>query len=255
MMHLSRHGSQQGFTLIEVIIAMAVFSIAMTMAVTLFVFFIQQQRRTVVQQELQNDSRAVIEQIAQDLREGQADYSYYEANFAGDYHLLEDALDGTGTHFLVVRTTLNEEVRYRRNGAVLERCVVGAGATCTAAGSGWAAISPGTLVVESFSFQIRPTENPFDSRSPVECTSLVAPNGPSDTLCSSRWGTRCSLQSGTANYCAPQMFGDVMPLHPTVTFSLKVRRTAGNLAVSQTFQTTVASRQFVNLDKLNSYVP
>lgn len=256
--------SGAGFTLIEVIIAMGVFTMAMTMAITVFVLFVQQQRRTVVQQELQNDSRAVIEQIAQDLREGQAYYPYYETNFSGSFHLLENALDGKDPgNYLVILTTMNEEVRYRLSSNKLQRCVVTSTVFCTSlTPTDWADISPGTLTVESFSFLIRPSENPFDSRSPVSCGTTAAP---SEVACetSTRWGSRCTdsvtnaclLARIDTCYCVPQMYGDVLPLHPTVTFSLKMRRNAGQLTVAQTFQTTVASRQFINLDKLNAYAP
>ncbi len=258
---------RRGFTLIEVVVAVAVFTMTALMAVNLFLVFIQQQRRTLNQQELQNDARAVIEQITKDVREGSIDYAYYSTNFAGDQTKLFSALGGTNNDCLVLRNSLNEQIRYQLNGTIIQRTMPASTDTaksCTDLSLTWEPISPTSLSVDSFSFSISPSEDPFAGQSALKCDTTTA-GEPNDDACLSRWGTTCAVPNSlpstcinkrnTACYCFPQKFGNVAPLHPRVTFSLNLTRTSNNQTVSQVFQTAVASRIFKNIDSLNTYVP
>jgi prepilin-type N-terminal cleavage/methylation domain-containing protein len=252
---------RRGFTLIEVVITLGIFSIASLMAVNVFVIFLQQQRRLVSQQELQGDARAIVEEISDQLREGVAHYAYYEAQFAADKQKLFTTLDGMTNECLVIIDPLNRQVRYRLNAGLVEKLALAAASTdsCDSILNGWVTVTPASLTVNSFTIAIAPTEDPYAAQVPLPCTL--------DTNC--RWGTACfepggtyQLTRGTAqtHYCAPQKFdygstvGDAFfPFHPRVTFSLNVSRKAGQQTVSQTFQTTIASRIFKNADKFNRY--
>lgn len=259
---------RKGFTLIEVVVAVAVFSMTALMAVNLFVLFIQHQRRTLNQQELQNDARAVIEQIAKDVREGSIDYTYYSTNFAATPTKLFSALGGTGNECLVLRNSLNEQIRYRLNGAIMQRTMPASTDTaksCSDPLLTWEAISPTSLSVSSFSFSISPSEDPFAAASAIDCGKDASDGTASSySEVSCRWGTVCqshdgvnACQNGRGGrcYCFPQKFGNIAPLHPRVTFSLNLTRTNNQQTVSQVFQTAVASRIFKNIDRLNTYVP
>jgi len=258
---MSKSNFVRGFTLIEVVITLGVFSIASLMAVNLFVIFVQQQRRTVAQQELQNDVRAVIEQIAQDVREGQVDYAFYEEAFSSNKVRLFSSLNGlangtTGDEYLSVRNSLNEQIQYRLNGTFIERSLDGAS---------WEKLTPDSLTIDKFTFSISPSENPFGAKDYIQCGS----DSPSfnETIC--RWGTVCQSQptGGSCQfprgstggekicYCYPQTFGEVAPLHPRVTYSIHAKRTVSQQEVSQTFQTTVASRIYKSVEQLNDYAP
>lgn len=251
----NRTQSGAGFTLIEVIIAVAVFSITVVMAVNLFIVFVQQQRRTLNQQELQNDARSVMEQIAKDVREGSVDYEYYAANFALELTKLFSQLSSTSANAecLVLRDSLNAQILYRLNNEVIERLEATTPSLAACNGlAGWEAISPDNLTVASFVFAISPSEDPFAAKSAQECVI--------NDDC--RWGTICRDSSGRyvnqvkdRYYCYPQKFNEVTPLHPRVTYSFNFSRTSNQQTISQVFQTTVASRLFKNLDRLNSYVP
>jgi len=276
----------RGFTLIEVVITLGVFSIASLMAVNLFVIFVQQQRRTVAQQELQNDVRAVIEQIAQDVREGQVDYTFYSAEFPLDSEKtkLFSALNGIdnnstggGFEYLSVQNSFNEQIKYRLNGGAIERWKesVKKWETLTAAEQevGWEILTPSSLEINSFAFSISPSENPFGAKDYIKCgkDDSGTPSNPvfSENLC--RWGTVCrnpntagscqfsrGLESDGVTktcYCYPQTFSDVAPLHPHVTYSIHAKRTVSQQEVSQTFQTTVASRIYKSVEQLNDYAP
>lgn len=271
MTGLTRKQFFRGFTLIEVIVTLGVFSIASLMAVNLFVVFVQQQRRTVVQQELQNDARSAMEQIAQDIHEGNIDYAYYESIYGAsgphpNAHKLFAPLNGlsnvTGDEFLSVLSSTNEQIQYRLNGTTLQRWRTTVPT--------WQDITPSTLTVQSFTFYITPSENPFAGKAYTLCGNDAGgiPPAASFDEAKCRWGTSCQSTS-VANacqyprgsdafgaqlcYCYPQTFGSVTPLHPTVTFSMKVQRVAGQQTVQQTFQTTIASRTFSNIERLNDY--
>ena len=269
-----QYPAPQGFTLIEVLVAVAVFSITVLMAVNVFIIFVQQQRRTLNQQELQNDARAVMEQIARDAREGSIDYEYYATQFSGTSQKLFTELMSQHTNILlknnclVLRSALNDQILYRLNGAVMQRLVPTVpnnAVACSDILTGWENISPDTLTVGSFNFTISPSEDPFAALSAQSCGSQPTPGnlGTYDEL-ACRWGTVCRNQDATDTcqnsrdnicYCFPQKFGSVVALHPRVTFSLSMSRTSNQQTISQTFQSTVASRLFKNLDRLNAYVP
>jgi prepilin-type N-terminal cleavage/methylation domain-containing protein len=260
--------SGAGFTLIEVIVATAVFSMAMVLATTVFVVFLQQQRRTINQQEMQNDARAVMEEIAQKLREGVADYAYYATNFALSPQKLFSSLNGSNDECLVIRDALNEQYFYRLAGGKIQKFSTSTpGTTACSTIANWSDITPASLTVEAFSIFISPSQDPFQGKSYQSCgtpgSSIppIADPVPDNDDCASYWGTycaegtACAYQRGNSCYCTPQRFGNVVPLHPKVTISLKVSRVAGQLTLSETYQTTITSRIFKNFDKLNRYAP
>lgn len=272
----------KGFTLIEVLITMALFTMTVLMAVTLLVVYIQQQRRTIIQEQLQNDARAVMEKIAADIREGTIDYSYYsDPIIFANKKLLFSSLDGQDhggpNEYLVLRDAFNTQIMYRITttpSQVLQRCTPATVTPNSCLDSDWQAISPSTMKVENFIFYIAPSENAFDLQSPTICGTAgtaTEPPSPFPDNCS-RWGTacegidenglpsgECALRRGVDTsaycYCAPKSFGSILPLQPRVTFSIAASRTVGNKTVSETFQTTISSRVFQNADRINKYVP
>ncbi|RJO59523.1 type II secretion system protein [Candidatus Parcubacteria bacterium] len=259
--------SGAGFTLIEVIVATAVFSMAMVLATTVFVVFLQQQRRTINQQEMQNDARAVMEEIAQKLREGVADYAYYATNFNLAPQKLLSSLNGSNDECLVIRDALNEQYFYRLAGGKIQKFSTSTpGTTACSTIANWSDITPASLTVEAFSIFISPSQDPFQGKSYKACGKPGDFLDPPDNDKCTDWGTFCTVDGNTCEYqkltnsiltcyCTPQRFGNVVPLHPKVTISLKVSRVAGQLTLSETYQTTITSRIFKNFDKLNRYAP
>ncbi|PIT90315.1 MAG: hypothetical protein COU22_02845, partial [Candidatus Komeilibacteria bacterium CG10_big_fil_rev_8_21_14_0_10_41_13] len=67
---------QSGFTLIEVVVALGIFSIATTYAIGIFVQSNQVQRRTANVQRVLSDARYVLEVMAREVRMGEIDYDY-----------------------------------------------------------------------------------------------------------------------------------------------------------------------------------
>jgi prepilin-type N-terminal cleavage/methylation domain-containing protein len=267
--------SGAGFTLIEVVVTMAIFSMTVLMAITLLVTYIQQQRRTIIQEQLQNDARAVMEKIAQDVREGTIDYTFYNgltSPYLVQKKLFFSSVDGEVIP-LVLLDAFNTQVMYKVSNDILQRCTPATQDTCQPAE--WQDISQSAMQVTNFTFFISPSEDAFALEDPVTCgtsgsTSIPTSAVPDDTDC--RWGTvcegvdengisngKCALQRSVSTvlncYCTPQRFGNITPLQPRVTFSITASRTAGGKTVSETFQTAISSRVFQKVDQLNRYVP
>ncbi|MFA6588026.1 MAG: type II secretion system protein [Patescibacteria group bacterium] len=252
--------SGAGFTLIEVIIAMAVFSVAMVLATATFVSFVQSQRRTITQQEMQNDARSAIEEIAQVLREGVVDYAYYSTNFTEPIEktILFDSLDGTGKKCLAIRSALNEYYYYKLDGGVIKKYFSASPiSTSCVGGTNWSVVTPENLTITNFTFLITPSQNPFQGKSYQACGTPGAPTACTEwgTYCNEDGSIDCAYQKGTSCYCVPKVYGDLIPLHPKVTFSLTVSRKANQTTLSETYQTTITSRVYKNFDLLNRYAP
>ncbi len=254
---------RRGFTLIEVVVTLGVFSIASLLAVNLFVFYVQQQRRTVSQQELQSDARALIEEIADQLREGVVDYAYYKTQFPLERTKLFAPLDGTGKNCLVIVDALNRQVRYRLQNSVVEKLTLPVAETTAcddvSFASSWSSVTPSVLTVSNLTFAVAPSEDPYAAQVPDVCTDDLGCRW--GTLCLNPVTSECQFTKGATCYCTPQKFSydttdvgdDFYPFHPRVTFSMHISRLGGQQTVSQTFQTTIASRVFKNADKFNRY--
>ncbi|MDO8462875.1 MAG: type II secretion system protein [bacterium] len=79
------------FTLIEMLVAIAVFAIVVGLTSDLFLTATRQQRRTTARAALEEDARFVIETIVREVREGTLDRSVTDAGIAVMH------MDGTGT--------------------------------------------------------------------------------------------------------------------------------------------------------------
>jgi len=270
---------KKGFTLIEVIVAAGLFSVVMVLATSTFVVFVQQQRRTINQQELQNDARATMEEIANRLHENTVDYTYYATIFDTVPKKLFKTITGKDDECLVLINDLKTQYYYRLyNNKIQEYSTdtpdyTDAGKCSNISSNNWQDISPASLTVNFFSIFISPSQDPFQGKSYTACglrADSQDPNSdnPDDAICSaSSWGAYCGVDFDTCAYvradnngtqtcyCTPLRYGDVIPLHPKVTYSLNVSRQSNNTIITDTFQTTITSRIFKNFDLLNRYAP
>lgn len=65
----------KGFTLIELVVVISIFSLIISVATSLFISMLQQQRRTLSQQELLNQTSYVVEYMSRALRMAKKDDS------------------------------------------------------------------------------------------------------------------------------------------------------------------------------------
>ncbi len=85
-----RH-SRRGFTLVEILLVMGIFSTTLLLVTNIFVGSTRLQQRTIVTQRLTGDARFTLETIARAVRTGTVDYDFYYGRTP--YVSVEDAID------------------------------------------------------------------------------------------------------------------------------------------------------------------
>jgi len=148
---------QSGFTLIEVVVALGIFSIATTYAIGIFVQSNQVQRRTANVQRVLSDARYVLEVMAREVRMGEIDYDYSGYATTGGELDLEQSV-------LALRDVDNQPIRFRRQliAGLPDRYVVQVCSekeVCLA--DDWLDITPEDLSIERLVFYISPPKDPF----------------------------------------------------------------------------------------------
>lgn len=98
---------QSGFTLIEALVAMVIFTVVTAMATFSFLQFNDEHRRIRKDSVAQADVLNIIEAISYEVRNGGIDYGFYRLQ--ADETLLQSPQE-----FLVLRNVDNDQVRYRR---------------------------------------------------------------------------------------------------------------------------------------------
>lgn len=154
MRHL---GKQSGFTLVEVIMASAIFVTAMVAVADMFASINNSQRKTQSIQETSTDARFAFEAMAREARLAAIDYSYYSGS-----------LSASGESVLALRNTTNQPIRFSTqtdpaicpsgSSACLAVCIV---ETCTT--GDWVSLTPKNVEVGYLLFYIEPLLSPFVS--------------------------------------------------------------------------------------------
>jgi prepilin-type N-terminal cleavage/methylation domain-containing protein len=176
-----RRTSASGFTLIEVLVVIAVFSILMLIATSIFLLSSQSSRRAATAQKLQGDVRFALEAIAREVRYGTIDYGCYEAGSTCDPQTGLPAqptvANGGETSLLALRDLDGNRVRYKAmNDATgtmkLQVCFIDISEQdllqCDAAHlSNWQVVTPEDVKIVSATFFLHPYQNPFQLKDPV----------------------------------------------------------------------------------------
>ncbi|MBI3956434.1 MAG: type II secretion system protein [Candidatus Kerfeldbacteria bacterium] len=120
-----RHDSEKrdhGFTLVEILVVVAVFSITMLVAVNIFLITTRSSRRAALSQKIQGDVRFAVEAMAREVRYGTIDYDCYSPNPGCDpedpthtpYELNNLVTNNKGrTPLLALRDVNGNRVRYK----------------------------------------------------------------------------------------------------------------------------------------------
>ena len=69
--------NQRGYTIVELITAMTIFSVVVVVAVGGFVAVQRTSQKTAAQRKVQQDTRTNLEQLARQIRAGRIDYGFY----------------------------------------------------------------------------------------------------------------------------------------------------------------------------------
>src|SRR3989338_3792233 len=74
---ISNEINQAGFTLVEMLVTMAIFVTAITAIANIVLYSNRLQRQTQALQKTQSDARFALEVMAQQIRRGNIDYAFY----------------------------------------------------------------------------------------------------------------------------------------------------------------------------------
>ncbi|MFH1236747.1 MAG: prepilin-type N-terminal cleavage/methylation domain-containing protein, partial [Parcubacteria group bacterium] len=247
-----------GFTLLEAIVAMGIFSAATLMAVNLFVLVSGVQRRIASNQRIQDDMRQMVESIAQKVRLGTIHYTYYmdpdldgvetgDGNFIDLYPTADTPvttlalIDQNGQYVYI-----DHEVGADGRG-IFRYCQLGdpidpfAGTNC-----GWRNITPTQVDIEDVQFLITPSADPFlDIETSENCDGSSSCDIASGGY---QWGShRCAAAGDPCLY-----YTDGGQYQPKIRMIVDVRgvsgkpREQGHLSL----ETIISTRQ-VNFEVLN----
>ena len=86
-------GGKKGFTLIEVLVALAIFSVVVTISTDLFMTYQRLQRKTEAMQELNGAARNIMERIVREARENEINYGGEELAWPATTLSLKDFED------------------------------------------------------------------------------------------------------------------------------------------------------------------
>lgn len=230
----------QGFTLIEILMVVAIFSMAVLMSTDVFLTANRSQRQAQSQQRVQADARFTIETIAREIRSSIPDYKFYANPPAAVIPLAQPTwvlalcdADNLGcipdkARTIFRQASISSATPWAGDGSRLQICSL----ACELPGS-WSDITPEGVTLVKFEAFITPDVNPF---------LLYG-------TCSDSPTTIC--QSGD-NKCTTGTCNDIneyrVNTQPTITVVLTLREEAQGGVPSgadQVYQTTVTSRLFL----------
>ncbi|MFC1662804.1 type II secretion system protein [Patescibacteria group bacterium] len=172
--------SNKGFTLMEIVIVVAVFSITTLLAVDLIVTYSKLQKRTIAQQTIGSDARFITETIARQYRLGTTDYDYYEdpddkplpydfVISANDGNNATDPDDDMPIQTLALKDQAGQLTLYE----LLDNAGVGQIIISTDRGTTWTPITPNSIDVDQFDIYLFPYRDPFALEEPITETSNI----------------------------------------------------------------------------------
>lgn len=152
--------AQQGFTLVEMMVAITVFATATVMITNLFLVFNRAQRRAEASQNIQSDARQVLATMVDRVRSGEIDYAYYATPVANpETELAIVASDGFS--YLIRRSDTDFANTV---------CPTAASTPCLEisndGGATFSAMTSESLKVVGVQFYISPVESPLTESSP-----------------------------------------------------------------------------------------
>lgn len=143
--------NKKGFTLVEMMVVLAIFSVATVVIVDIFMMAGKAQRRTLAIEKIQSDARYSIEAISKEIKMDMIDYGW--AGYVGGITLPEDAL--------ALLDADNNSIIFKKSEndcpTGTTKCLV----VSLDGGLTWASITSEGSNVEDLKFYIDPVVDPF----------------------------------------------------------------------------------------------
>ena len=147
-----------GFTLIEMLITLAVFTTALTTLANIFLFANRSQRKTQAVQQSQTDARFALEVMAQQVRRGQIDYGHYGGIITANPQPVLALLDRGANR-----------IQFRLNVSAGQGSVQ----ISQDNGASWTDLTPPDISVSTLSFYLSPATDPFAANPSTNDQPLV----------------------------------------------------------------------------------
>ncbi|MFH2018894.1 MAG: prepilin-type N-terminal cleavage/methylation domain-containing protein [bacterium] len=148
--------NNKGYTLIEMLVVLAIFSTFVIIAADLFLTVNRVQRETQVSERVLSESRFILETIARDVRAGLIDYKEF-----GNPADPADAIVNPSDELIYINS-VSERVRIKKN---TNFCPSSESMPCVTIsrnnGATWASMTPLGIKVIDLKFIIQPDQDPF----------------------------------------------------------------------------------------------
>jgi prepilin-type N-terminal cleavage/methylation domain-containing protein len=144
---------QKGFTLLEMLVVSAIFVMALTSMVSIFVQTNRAQKSLANSEKLQADTRYVVELVTREVRNNRIDYDFYDGSSGKD-------LDDQPVNYLALRDGDDEQIIFHYDNNNMKICRdISVAINC--ANDNYFDITPDDISVISMKFLISPNINPF----------------------------------------------------------------------------------------------
>lgn len=143
--------NKKGFTLVEMMVVLAIFSVATVVVVDIFMMASKAQRRTLAVEKIQADARYSMEAVAREIKMDSIDYDW--SGYAGGIAVPEDEL--------ALRDADDNLIIFKKS---LDDCPLGTTSCLVVSLDGgltWASITSKGVNVEDLKFYIDPLVDPF----------------------------------------------------------------------------------------------
>ncbi|MFH1192050.1 MAG: type II secretion system protein [bacterium] len=212
--------NNSGFTLMELVVVLGVFSISIFIITEIFMFTNRSQKKVLAYQKVQSDASYALETMARAVRLGKIDYAHYTTVNNPEEELYVFDSDG------------RQAVFEKATGA---DCANAASSPCIAAGidqdadgtaDQFAAITPKGIKVSDLKFYIVPVSDPFYVKAcsaHADCASGIGLCDVATQLCE---------------------VADIQPMVTIVLSTIEAEPSSQETPVSVTLQTTVSSREY-----------
>jgi len=239
-MKLTADKNIKGFTLIEMMTALAIFVVIMLIATNIYVVINNSQRRVVTMQKVMDDTRYLTEAIAQDIRLGRINYDFYSNATNNSVSAIDLHPEAVATvKVLAVVNQLNETVFYNfldDDSNRVQYCKQEQATDCdlTEIASGWQDVTPEDVEITDMQFIISPSADPF-----TEVAGLPCPSGDVDCQTDSYISYRCDTNIFQCAY-----YSDGNNFQPKVQLVVKAQgRDKKTVEQSRVhFQTVISTR-------------
>lgn len=152
-----KHRTKQGFTIVEVLVALAIFSVVITIATGFFYSAYRIQHKTEALQNLSTTARFIMERLVREIKENVVDYTY-------DKYVLNDSELSLPQTVLALKDFENQPIIFKKfDSGEVDGCPNGACLKMSIDDSEWSSLMPDNirLMDDGVKFYITPQKDPF----------------------------------------------------------------------------------------------